>query len=205
MRHCSPDELMDVVDGARAEASLPHLATCAECRQHLLEVGGVLAELREVPVPEPSALQLAQLSTRVRVAIASEMARPQASWWRRERWTWALPIAAVAVLALAVVVPGLNRPAPPVVPLVQRAGSVGERSSAAAPAVVQQDGDREAREDPSLGLMFDLAAVIDLDSDPAPVFAMGAGTLDEAVADLSADEQHELQRLLNEALARPGA
>ena len=47
--------------------------------------------------------------------------------------------------------------------------------------------------------------VVDLDSDPAPVLAMGAGTLDEAVGDLSPDEQHELARLLKEAMERPGA
>jgi hypothetical protein len=209
VRHCSPEELMDVIDRSRAEASLPHLATCARCRQQLLEVRGMLAEVRGVPVPEPTPAQLARLSARVRDALGSESQWAQRSWWSRERWAWGVPIAAIAVLTLAIVVPGLNRPVPPVVPIAQADDSAGGQSGAAAPGGVQSPvpraRDLEARDDPSLGLMFDLAAVVDLDSDPAPVFAMGAGTLDDAVGDLSPEEQGELERLLREALERPGA
>ena len=53
--------------------------------------------------------------------------------------------------------------------------------------------------------MFELADLVDLDSDPAPVLAMGSGTLDEAVGDLSPGERHELARLLKEAMHGPGA
>jgi anti-sigma-K factor RskA len=198
MGHCTPDELMDVVETARAEASLPHLSTCAVCRQQLTDLRAVLAEVRELPVPEPSPMQWARLSARVRDAVASEPSR--SPWWAS--WGWRLPVAAAAVLTLAVLVPGMNRTAP--------------RPAVAGPgvAVVDQPGGGvrvaqvadDAREDPSLGLMFDLAAVVDFDSDPAPVFAMGAGTLEAAVGDLSPDEQHELERLLNEAIGRrPGA
>jgi hypothetical protein len=199
MRHCTPDELMDVVEGARAETSLPHLSTCAGCRQQLTELRVVLAEVREVPVPEPSPMQWARWSARVRDAVASELERSRSPWWAS--WGWVLPVAAAAALTLAVVVPGMYRAAP-------RSAAAGRGV-----ALVDQPGDGapvsqvadDAREDPSLGLMFDLATVVDLDSDPVPVFAMGAGTLDEAVDDLSPDEQHELERLLNEAIGRPGA
>jgi hypothetical protein len=188
----------------------------------VIEVRAILLEVRDVPVPEPSAGQMARLSARVREAVASEGNRwraPRLTWWRwwsgrmtgtgRAGWAWGLPIAAVAVLTLAIVGSGVNRSAPVVVPVSQAAGPTGGSKSDVAP-VVTDDPAVEPREldtpdDPSLGLMFDLAAGINLDADPAPVLAMGAGTLDGAVGDLSPDEQHELERLLNEAMKSPGA
>lgn len=56
MRHCTPDELMDVVDDVRDEASLPHLAACALCREQLREVRQMLLQVADAPVPEPSPL-----------------------------------------------------------------------------------------------------------------------------------------------------
>ena len=122
MRHCTPDELMDLAEGARPEASMPHLASCAVCRQQLLEVREVLVEVRDVPVPEPSPVQWARLSAHVSEAVASEVERSRAP--RKERseksesrasWAWGLPVAAAAVFTLALVVPGIIRvkgPAP---------------------------------------------------------------------------------------------
>jgi hypothetical protein len=204
MRHCTPDELIDVVDGARSEASLPHLATCAACRQQLIELGAVLAEVAAVAVPEPTPVQWAALSSRVRDAVASEGdGSPATGWLSRVGWAWLVPVAAAAVLTIAVVIPREHKSEPGVASSAAvAAATAGAESNAA--VVVQGPAD-DARADASLGLMFDLAGVVDLDSDPAPVLAMAAGTLDEAVGDLSPDEQHELARLINEAIERPGA
>jgi hypothetical protein len=202
MRHCTPDELIDVVEGVRTAASLPHLAACAGCQQQLREVGGMLAEVRAVPVPEPSAAQWARLSARVRDAVASEVEPAPTHWWHS--WSgraWLIP--AAAILTLAVLLPRAHR-SEPGVPSSAVLPSTAAVGGANTTAVIQPPAD-DTREDPSLGLMFDLAAAIDLDSDPAPVLAMGPGILDEAVGDLSPDEQHELARLIKEAIERPGA
>jgi hypothetical protein len=202
MRHCTPDELMDVAEGVRPEASLPHLTACALCRSQWMELRTVLAELREVPVPEPSPTQWVRLSARVREAIASEVERSQSPWWAKATgWAWLLPIAAAAVLTLAVVLPWRDRSEPAMAP---SATTMSATLGSVAPAVNAMDIAGDTADDPSFGLMFDLAGVIDLDADPVPVLAMGEGTLDRAVGDLSLDEQHELARLLKEAMERPG-
>jgi hypothetical protein len=202
MRHCTPDELMDVVEGVRTEPSLGHLTKCAECRQQVSELRAALAELRDVPVPEPSPVQWARLSARVRAAVASEPERsPSPRWTRR---AWLVPVAAAAALTLALVVPGLYKTKPASSrPAAMTAAVAGADADAASPG--NQEPADDTRDDPSLGLMIDLAGVLDLDSGATPMLAMGEGTIDRAVGDLSPDEQHELARLLQEAIGRPGA
>jgi hypothetical protein len=202
MRHCTPDELMDVVEGVQDEGSLPHLTTCDECERQLMELRAALAELREVPVPEPSPGQWARLSARVHDAVASEIERSRSPWWTG--WVWLAPVAAAAALTLALMVPGLHRADPATAPTTAMT-AVAAGAGANAAAVDSQNPADDTRDDPSLGLMFDLAGVVVLDSEPAPVLAMSEGTLDQAVGDLSPDEQHELVRLLEEAMGRPGA
>jgi hypothetical protein len=202
MRHCSPDELMDVVEGVRTERPLGHLTMCAECRRQVSELRAALAELRDVPVPEPSPVQWARLSARVRAAVASEVERSRSPWWTG--WAWLVPVAGAAVLTLALVVPGLYRAqSAKSRPTAMTAAVAGAGADGSGPG--DQEPANDVRDDPSLGLMFDLTGVLDLDSDPAPMLAMGEGTLDRAIGDLSPDEQHELARLLQEAIGRPGA
>jgi hypothetical protein len=201
MRHCTPDELIDLADGTRAEADLPHLEACAACRQQVLEARQLLAEVREVEVPEPSPEQWARLSARVHDAVAAEGVRSWPARW--PAWTWVAPAAAAAALAVAVAVPRFQPPAPVPVPSAQTAETAP--AGAADPAApTEREPLAEALDDPALVLMVDLADAVDLDADSAPLLAMGAGTLDEAVSDLSADEAHELARLLKEVIGASG-
>lgn len=93
-RHCTPDELMDVVEGLREEATLPHLASCASCREELQMARDALAEIQDVAVPEPPPFALEQLSARVRAAVAAERSAPRLRVWRG--WRLALPALALA-------------------------------------------------------------------------------------------------------------
>jgi hypothetical protein len=200
MRHCSAEELIDAIEGARAEASLPHLAVCAECRTQLSDLRTVLSEVRQVPVPEPSATQWVRWSARLRESVASEEERAAAPWW--PRWTWVASAVAVVVITCAVVVP-FRQPPPPAVLSETGAGAVveGGRDGAAA---IGSPSSADLTDDPSLSLMLALADVVDLESEPAPVLMMGAGAVDEAVGELSVDEQRELARLLKNAMAGSG-
>ena len=163
MRHCTPDELIDVVEGARAEASLPHLAACAACRQQLLELRAVLAEVRDVPVPEPSPAQWARLSARVREAVASEVERSRGARGGRagKLDSWAAgPGAAGRRGGGSHVRPGgagrsTDRRLRVAAAAARSASTAGGRSSA---ACCDRAGPADdAADDPSLGLMFELA------------------------------------------------
>jgi hypothetical protein len=207
MRHCTPDELMDVIEGARTEASLPHLAACEVCREHLMEVGAVLAEVSAVSIPEPSPVQWATLGARIHDAVVRELGPSRGRWWKSPAsWMWQAPVAAAAVLTLIIVFPRA--------PWTHKSGPdaassasipVGPAGGTSHGAIVFERAAADPGNDPSLGLMFDLAEMVDLDADPAPVLAMSAGAVDQAVDDLSSDERHELARLLKEAIERAGA
>jgi hypothetical protein len=190
--HLQPDELVDLAEGTRAESSAPHLAECAVCRLQLAELRAMMSAAADVDVPEPSPLFWDHLSARVREAVDAEGAP------RRSFWTWprlAIPSAAVAVAALLVAVT-LNTgsaPSPPVVP-------------APLPAVASVEllSDPQSAGDTALTLVAELSS--DMDFDAAREAGLAArGSAEHAVTHLNGSELRELQRLLQEELARSGA
>lgn len=195
MRHASPEELLDVAEGVRDEASLPHLTDCAACREQLRDVRDVLTGLKDVPVPEPSPLFWDHLSARVRDAVAADAVTPAPWRWR----PWAL-VPAAAVLALALVVarwPGRsNAPADAPAP-----------RAAASPAATVLDGTNtgDATDAASMAWMLELADGLDLEAAESAGLFLAAGSTDAAVGELSVDEQRELEQLLKAALREPGA
>ena len=195
MRHCTADDLMDVVDGARDEASLPHLAVCEPCAGALRELRQTLAAVRHVPVPEPSPLFWDHLSARVREAVAAEPCRSNGGWWTR--WRVVLPAAgAIAVLVLAAyAVPHLRQRDD--APEIRAASSAG-------PGVPPLPAETAAAldDDPSIGFMLDLVDGLDLDTVASAGLTASA---DAAFDELSPDERRELERLLKEAMGSPGA
>ncbi len=79
--HLTPEELIDLADGARAEAGAPHLQSCEVCRHQVAALRKVLSTVAHAPgspggpgvdVPEPSPLFWDHLSQRVRDAVAAE-------------------------------------------------------------------------------------------------------------------------------------
>jgi len=192
MSHLNPEELLDLAEGARDEASAPHLTRCESCRAQLADLRAVMAAASDVDVPEPSPLFWEHLSARVHEAIAADAA-PRVSWMERWfSWTVAVPLAACVVTLLALAVT-MHAPQAPET-------TVGQRVS-------QQTSDESVRptDDPSWSLMTDLAGHLDWDAAVEAGLTMPAGGVDRAVFDLSADERRALRGLLQAELAGSGA
>jgi hypothetical protein len=213
MRHCTPNELMAVADGSRDPASVPHLAVCDRCLVECEQLRHVLADVRDVAVPEPSPLYWEQLSARVRAAVAAERSLPppedDARWWHPTRLAWPATVAMAAVLAAVFVMPWLLTIREP-----SLHSSQGDSSAVAQVAAGSLSTERgpEASDfapgsgnDESIGLMLELAGSLDFDAVLSAGLATTDGAADGAVADLSSDERSELARLIREALGGAGA
>ena len=194
--HVTVEELIDVAEGARTEASVPHLAVCDRCRAQLNDLRSAMASAQEADVPEPSPLFWTQFSRRVNDAIATE--RPVSRrWieWTRPRVFIPVSAALVAAIVIAVMLKPVARIAAP-------ASSTPPTVSA---AVENPAGDlADVESDSSLNLVADLTAGLDLSA------AMDAGltpreSAERAVTQMNADELLALERLLKEAIARGGA
>src|SRR2546422_2820335 len=90
--HLAPEEMIDLAEGARAEAAVPHLQSCEACRQQIGALRATMSAVVDVPganVPEPSPLFWDHLSRRVREAVAAE--GTPGSRFPGWRWKTALP------------------------------------------------------------------------------------------------------------------
>jgi hypothetical protein len=184
MTHLTPDELIDALEGVGHHA---HLAECERCRRELDDLAAVLADAHQGSVPEPSPLFWPHFSKRVRAAIDRD-AQPADTWRSWLRWQVLLPLGAAAmiILALIVSVPRQNR----------GAAALDAPSALDAPAAP----DAPATTD-SWVVLADLVGEIDLDTATA-AGVVAPGIADQAVLQLTADEQRELTRLLNAELTR---
>ena len=186
MTHLTPDELIDALEGVGHQA---HLAECEHCRRELDNLAAVLADARQASVPEPSPLFWPHFSRRVRTAIDDEALaeRPWPSWLR---WQVLWPLGAVAmiILALMVSVPRQNR--------AEREGAAAALDAPDAPDAL----DAPATTD-SWMVLADLVGEMDLDTATA-AGVVAPGVAEQAVLQLTADEQQELTRLLKAELTR---
>ena len=186
MAHLTSEEFVDLAEGVREAASVPHLAECDRCRRELADVRGMMAAAGATDVPEPSPLFWDHLSARVREAVAAEPPRSATlfgSWWFRA----AAGLAVSAMIAAVV------------------ASSVGRRTpERQAPAVVQEHPDSTPllgqSDDPSLDLVADFSRTLDWDDLREQL--VGSGKIDASVGELDGAERRELGRLLKEELAR---
>jgi hypothetical protein len=183
MTHLTPDQLIDAMEGGLRGEQHAHLTGCETCRRQLADLQGVLGDVKQVSVPEPSPLFWPHFSQRVSAAIANESA-PDGAWPGWLRWQVLLPLGAVAmiILALMISIPkdALEAPVAQVAPVAPDA--------LAAPA-------------DSWDTMADLVGHIDLETASA-AGVIEPGMADQAVLELNAEEQLELTRLLKEELAR---
>ena len=190
--HLTVEELIDVAEDPRVEASAPHLAVCERCRGQLTELRQAIASAHEADVPEPSPLFWAEFSRRISAAIATD--RPASRrWfdWTRPRVFVPATAAVVAAIAVAVVLTPVERSPAPSAPATEAVDSPAGNLA-------------DAEGDSSLNLVADLTAGIDLTA------AMDAGltpreSAEHAVTHMDADELRALERLLKEAIARGGA
>jgi hypothetical protein len=206
--HLNADELIDLAEGTRPDASAPHLAGCDRCREQLAELRAMMSTITspsQAEVPEPSPLFWDHLSARVRVAVSAEH-EPRSGWidvasWRR--LLLPLPRAAIAAVVVAAVVGSRllapHAPSPAAVHSVP-APPPGVADSMAADRL----GDAASGDDESLTLVASLAEHLDLDGAGEAGLAAG-GSAEHAVTHLSDDDLRELRRVLKEELARWGA
>ncbi len=203
--HLKPEELVDLAEGTRAEASAPHLAACDRCRRDLDDLRATLRSMPGEIVPEPSPLFWDHLLARVRVAVAAEGAPS-----RFPRWDWLLrprvlvPIGALAAAALAILVTLPSQVTLP--PLPENPAVIAENAPSAGSELpgssrLELLNDSLVDDDPSLQLVADLTATMDANAVGDAGLA-GRGSAEHAVTHLNASELQELQRLLAQELNR---
>ena len=191
MRHLTAEQLVDLVEDARTEPSMPHLQSCEACRVKLAEMRATLSAASEVDVPEPSPLFWDHLSARVQAAVEAERAQGTlmfGRWasWRVERWRvgplWVGGLA-VVLLAVGIMTGGrVSRPAAP----SGRIAIVAD-SQAELPALA---------DDVSLSLVADLVTDLDWDAAVEAGLTTHIGVDDDVVTGLSDGERRELHELL---------
>jgi len=199
--HLTPDELIDLSEGAGSADAAAHLHGCDVCRGQVAALQAAMSSAASVDVPEPSPLFWDHLSARIREDIAAEP--PAARHWTwaglpmlpaRVSW-WGVGVAAVAAaigIALYVTAPRNLSPG----------NATPDSGEVAAEMVLQPFG---AADDPSLVLVADLTEQLDPGAVAETGWTSHAGGVEEAVANLTGDERIELQRLLKEALEKQDA
>jgi hypothetical protein len=197
--HVTPEEFVDVIEGTRGEASLPHLAECAACREELAGMRAAMTAAVDSDVPEPSPRFWERFSARVAERLD---AAPDSRWW--VAWTRPrvlVPVSALGALVLVVAI------APN-----WRGGrtALGPRSATttSTPALASAtDATGDSADDSGdalLALVSDLSASMDLESASAAVLAEPSSA-ERAVTQMNRDELLALKLLLQTELARPGA
>jgi hypothetical protein len=197
MTHLSPEQLVDLVEGAAPADQVAHAASCERCRTQADALREVLRQAVSDAVPEPSPLFWEHMAARVGAAVRREPA-PRAAWtiWT---WRWA-PMTAAAVLVLAVglgtsIWKGLPRGVP--VTAAPPASTV--------PAPAATDDALPSQDDPSWNLIAVLSADVVLDDATSAELPEMPGLADRALQQLTEPERAELARILREELTRPSA
>jgi hypothetical protein len=194
MNHLSESELIDLAEGARGEATVPHLQECDRCRRQLEDLRAAMSAAARVDVPEPSPLFWDHFSARVHDAVAAEGGQAgRRAWWR---FAYGAPVWSGAAAILLIAVFGSARLAVRTEPAAPPASSAVVLPPAPpAPA---------SPYDAALGLMGDLTSNLDYDSaSELAVTDVTAhpGVVEESVSAMSDDEREELGRLLGEEMA----
>ena len=185
MTHLTPGEFIDAIEANAAPLATErqsHLAACVQCQQQLAELSHVLNEAKQTSVPEPSPLFWQHFSQRVRTTIDQPPA-PDPIWPAWLRWQVLLPLGAVAMIILALML---------AVPKPERNGEELAFESAASPLSPATD---------SWNAVVEIVGELDLDAASA-AGVIEPGVAEQAVMQLTAEEQQELTRLLQAELTR---
>jgi hypothetical protein len=212
MTHLSPEELLDIAEGARPEHA--HLSSCAACRDEVIEMRALMGAVAATDMPEPSPLFWDHLSSRVRDVVAME-APPLRT--RGDRWGWvfnvwsrrlAAPIAAFAAAALVVAVFAVfivshGSPALSVPP--QQAAAAPEALGANTPPAGGDNASQfDSASDPSFAFVADLTTGMDMDT-ALDAGLVSDGSAEHAITHLNEGELRELAKLLTEEIKRAQA
>ena len=198
----TPDEFVDLVDGALAADREAHLATCATCAATATDVREALAAALSADVPEPSPLFWPGVNARVQAAVAESAATGWRAWLRLDVL---VPIAGLAlvVMAIASAIDAVS-PAGPGTSDVTWTITDGARSFEVADGVVDEPAAEAAvsTADDALAMMADLASTLPEGGWDA-LGVTRLPDLDIAAAALTADERDALAALLQSAVERP--
>jgi hypothetical protein len=151
----------------------------------------IIATLREIEVPEPSPLFWDHFSERVHTAVSAEPP-PSVSWMSRINFAWAGGLVAGLAVAVAVTMSVRQRPVPvePVAPVAAVAGEATLASNAAA----------SIQDDASWAVMGELASELDFDQAGVAGLTVAPGTAEDALTQLTGDEQRAVVELLQQEL-----
>lgn len=190
MTHLTADELIDAMEADAAVVLTPerqaHLAACDTCQRELAALSGVLGDTKQISVPEPSPLFWQHFSERVRTAVDSEGLPGTGllpAWWR---WQVLLPVGALAMLLLALMI-AVPKQAPPVEKVW---------TELTLTPVEELTGDENWM------IVANLVGALDWDTASEAGVTVKPGAADQAVLQLTAEEQQELTRLLKAELMR---
>ena len=158
-----------------------------------------MSEAAAVEVPEPSPLFWQHLSRRVHEAVTAEgipRSRFLAWGWARRLPSWrGWAVAGVAAAVMISIYLTTPRQSNPSAGMQDTAVVLSDVEAMALPFV-------DAADDPWLALVADLTSSMDGVAFDEVGWTSHAGAVDEAVVNLTDDERLELQRLLNEELAK---
>ena len=180
--HLSPDEFIEALDETLPPGRAAHLDECEGCRAELAELDIALADAAAVPATEPSPLFWDHFSARVAQAIDAEPAR---RWWQP---IWK-PVAGAAAIAAAVALAVALRPIPEAIL------PAGEAVVAEGTVLVNED---DGSWEFVVGLSSDMAF-----DDVREAVTPAAGTADEAIAELTAEQRAALVRPLRQEMGEP--
>jgi hypothetical protein len=212
MTHLSPEELLDIAEGAQPRHV--HLESCDTCREEVAGMRALMGAVAVVDVPEPSPLFWDHLSARVHDAVAVEVPPRRTRFdrweWVLNVWSWRLaaPIAAVAVVALVVAVFVSSRGGMLSILSPGSPGSLAPGQQAASLEVAGAGADVgalvDAVADPSYSFVADLTSDMDMDT-AIEAGLVSDGSAEHAVTHLNEGELRELAKLLTEQIAHAQA
>ena len=189
MRHLSPAEFVDEIEGRLPDERRTHLEACVRCSEEIAALRGAMADAQDVEVPEPSPLFWDHFSARVQSAVR-ETTPDRTHWWRHPAFAVGCSVVLVAALVTGIrdSRPRRTDPGPVPTPAV-----VSSAAPEAAPA-----------DDPAWNLLTDIASTMEDDDPHAAPLSVRPAEVDRAVVDLSEAERQELRRLLEDEMKRSG-
>jgi hypothetical protein len=205
MAHPSRDELLAIAESPGPVPAGHHVAACEACRREIAAMRALLADVREVPVPEPSPLFWDHLSARVRDAVSGETPGERADApvrhglrGLRAALRWPMAVASTAAMALVLlVVTGRDARSPNGVPAAPVPGAAGEATD-----TTPIENGELAGED--WAFVADAAESVTYDEVSRLSDAVGPGAAESVITRLTSDEQRELVKLIEAELGRHG-
>lgn len=189
MKHLTPEEFVDLVDGVLSTERARHVEECPSCQYRASELRTTMTAAKQIEVPEPSPLFWEHFSARVKDAVAAEPAA--ASGWRLGWRGWIVAAATAAVVLAVIVSRGLW--SPEYRDAVNR--TVAGHETGALPDFAEQRDD-----DPEWELLLAMTDGVEWSDSVPSELITDAGAIERAFFRMSVEERQEFARLLEAEL-----